>query len=58
MNSISILIIDTQAQQVEGMFSLPEMPFFHDYIVMTMGLSVMSSLATSTILLNTSCRQL
>ena len=36
--SISILMID---RQVEGFFSLPKMPFFHDSIVMTMGLSVM-----------------
>ena len=32
--SISILMID---RQVEGFFSLPKMPFFHDSIVMTMG---------------------
>ena len=30
--------------QVEGLFSLPNMPFFHDKIVMTMGLYVISSL--------------
>ena len=34
---------DSQAGQVEGLFSLREMPFFSDKIVMTMGLSVMSS---------------
>ena len=41
--SISILMIDSQAGQVEGLFSLPEMLFFHEKIVMTMGLSVLSS---------------
>ena len=30
--SISILVIDSVKQ---GLFSLPEMPFFHDLIVMT-----------------------
>ena len=28
--SISNLMIDSQAGQVEGLFSLPAMPFFHD----------------------------
>ena len=32
-------MMDSQAGQVEGLFSLP---IFHDKIVMTMGLSVMS----------------
>ena len=27
---ISIVMIDSQAGQVEGLFSLPEMPFLHD----------------------------
>ena len=40
---ILILMSDSQAGQVEGLFSFPEMPFFHDQIVVTMGLSVMSS---------------
>ena len=36
--SISILMIDSQVRQVEGLFSLPDMPFFHDKLVMTMKL--------------------
>ena len=36
MNSIKV-------RQVEGLFSLPVASFFHDQIVMTMGLSVMLS---------------
>ena len=27
---ISIVMIDSQAGQVEGLFSMPEMPFLHD----------------------------
>ena len=27
--SISILMLNSQAEQVEGLFRLPEMPFFH-----------------------------
>ena len=30
MNSIFILMLDSQAGQVEGLFSLTRMPFFHD----------------------------
>ena len=30
--SISILMLDSQEGQVEGLFRLPEMPFFHDLI--------------------------
>ena len=29
-NSISILMLDSQVEQVEGLFSLPRKPFFHD----------------------------
>ena len=28
--SISIIMLDSQAGQVEGLYSLPEMPFFRD----------------------------
>ena len=37
---------DSQAGKVEDLFSLPKIQFFHDKIVMTMGLSVMSIPAT------------
>ena len=30
LNSIFILMLDIQAGQVEGLFSLTRMPFFHD----------------------------
>ena len=40
---LSILMLDSQAGQVEGLFSLHKMLFSHDYVVMTMGLSIMSS---------------
>ena len=36
-------MLDSQAGQVEGLFSLPEMLFFHYQVVTTMELSVMSS---------------
>ena len=41
--STSILMIDSQAGQVEDLISLPKMLFFHDKIGMTIKLSVMLS---------------
>ena len=35
--SISILMLYTQAGQVDALFSLPEKPFFHDKIVIECG---------------------
>ena len=48
MNSMNVplnfhLMLDSQAGQVEGLFILPQMLFFYDSIVMTVGLSAMSS---------------
>ena len=41
--SLFSLMVDSQVEKGEGLFSFPEMLFFHYKLVMTMGLSVMSS---------------